>query len=70
MGENDFLLGRLAEATEALAKGQDEIFKRLGAIERHIAEKKGERRVAAWVYGATAGAIGACLTAVAQFLLK
>lgn len=68
MGDNDFMLGRLAEATERLAKGQDEIFERLGNIEQQLAEKKGERRATGWMLGAAGGAVGAVVTALARFL--
>jgi hypothetical protein len=38
--------------------GQERADARLTAIEQNLAEKRGERRVALWVAGATAGYLG------------
>lgn len=41
---------------------------RLSAIENTLAEKRGERRVAGWVLGLSAGAAGAFFTAIVKHL--
>lgn len=55
---NDFNLGRHEALIERLVEGQSQLVERVSAIEKLLAERAGERRVALWVVSALGGIVG------------
>lgn len=59
MVESQFTLGKHEATLTALMAGQDAIFSRLGRIEKTLAERRGERRVAHIIWATCSGALAA-----------
>lgn len=47
---------------QQLVDGQTSMNTRLGAIEKYMAEKKGERKMALWLFGTMSGVAGSAMT--------
>ena len=58
MSDSQFTLGQHEALIQRLVDGQDKIVDRLGAIERALAEKRGERRMATALWAASSGMLG------------
>lgn len=56
--------GALEILLQQLVDGQAGMYDRLGKIETTLAERKGERKVALWLFGTLSGTAGATLTTI------
>lgn len=70
MSADQFTLGEHDALITTLLKGQTEILERVTKIEVHLAERRGERRVALWALGTGGGIVGAVVTTVLQAIVR
>jgi hypothetical protein len=67
---DQFTLGEHDALISTLLKGQTEILDRVTKIEVHMAERRGERRVALWTLTTVAGVVGAAVTSLVQAVVR
>ena len=67
MDGQQYDLGRHEQAIQQLLANDEDIMQRLGRIETHLAEVRGEKKVIKAMWTIAGGAVGAIITLTARF---